>query len=229
VSVPSNQLQELRFLSATNAAITAPGGPVGALGNFPVMLPVGTQQVTFTIRALAASLAVPVPFVVVDNCGDWSTFAGGGPDLFPVATNPADPPAIPVLISPTGLSSMQTVNFFDHDLPFEFTDTNGYQLTYWGERWTGGVDGHSGYDWPLPVGTPLFAAAAGKVVLAGVGTPFFCPPLNKIVTDQLIVEIDFSAESQRFIIVYDHLSRIDVVNGQMATRGQQVGLSGNTG
>src|SRR5262245_54742150 len=48
-------------------------------------------------------------------------------------------------------------NYFDHDRPFQFQDTNGYQLNACGERVSGRIDGHSGYDWVMPVGTPLRA------------------------------------------------------------------------
>ncbi len=120
-------------------------------------------------------------------------------------------------------------NFFDHELPFEFTDTNGYQLTWWGER-TWGLDGHGGYDWLTPTGTPLLAAAAGEVVHAGPLSPLDCPPLRRTVTDQLAVEVLHDAvQGERFSTVYSHLSRLDVQVGDRVSAGQQLGLSGNTG
>jgi murein DD-endopeptidase MepM/ murein hydrolase activator NlpD len=59
-----------------------------------------------------------------------------------------------------------TVNFFDHDLPFEFNDHNGYQLAWFGWKFSAGIDGHNGYDWAMPEGTPLLAVAPGTVVFA---------------------------------------------------------------
>src|SRR5687767_12847758 len=47
-------------------------------------------------------------------------------------------------------------NLFDHDKPVAFEDANGYQITMCGARDTNQVDGHNGYDWRLPEGTPLF-------------------------------------------------------------------------
>jgi murein DD-endopeptidase MepM/ murein hydrolase activator NlpD len=119
-------------------------------------------------------------------------------------------------------------NFFDHDSPFQFQDTNGYQLNACGDRIFGRIDGHSGYDWLLPSGTPLLATTDGTVVFAGLDPPFSCPPLGRTVADQQVVSIrsdgPMVVDSQ-----YLHLSRIDVATGQRVTRGQTIGLSGNTG
>src|SRR5690348_7607887 len=72
---------------------------------------------------------------------------------------------LPIFQKPFG-GDYPLVNFFDHNLPFEFNTTpgiaNDFQLTWWGER-TFGIDGHSGYDWLMPEGTPLLAAADGTV------------------------------------------------------------------
>ena len=53
-----------------------------------------------------------------------------------------------------------------------------------------GIDGHSGYDWLMPEGTPLVAAAPGIVLVAGADSPSFCPPLDRNVEDQIFVEIE---------------------------------------
>jgi murein DD-endopeptidase MepM/ murein hydrolase activator NlpD len=123
-------------------------------------------------------------------------------------------------------------NYFDHDRPLEFQDANGYQLNTCGERVStaGRVDGHSGYDWPMPIGTPLTAAADGGVIAVGTDAPFFCPTLGRTVTDQIFVEVKHqNVAGDEFSSVYVHLSRVDVSLGQPVARGQQIGLSGNTG
>ncbi len=126
------------------------------------------------------------------------------------------------------------VNFFDHNLPFEFDTTpgiaNGFQLTWWGER-TFGIDGHSGYDWKLPEGTPILAAADGTVVFAGSLSPFFCPVLNTT-TIGVRITIDHSeltGGQPRIRSRYFHMSRIDVTAGQHVKAGDVIGLSGNVG
>ena len=64
-----------------------------------------------------------------------------------------------------------TGNLFDHDTPFVFADANGYQITMCGARETNQVDGHDGYDWRMPEGTPVFAVADGLVMFAGEQAP----------------------------------------------------------
>jgi hypothetical protein len=119
-------------------------------------------------------------------------------------------------------------NYFDHDLPLY--GGNGYELTFCNERVTGRIDGHQGYDWPMPSGTPLLAMAEGQVTSAGTDPPFFCAPLGRIVSDQRFVEIRHPMmNGEEFSSVFVHLSRIDVSVGQAVARGQTVGLSGNSG
>ena len=120
--------------------------------------------------------------------------------------------------------------FFDHDLPFQWTDTNGYQMTPWGKRVWVGIDGHDGYDYDMPEGTPLLAVADGKVVSAAPEAPRSCPFFDHLVSG-LVVNIEYPAGEGRPVTRsrYAHLSRIDVKAGQTVRRGEQIGLSGNTG
>jgi murein DD-endopeptidase MepM/ murein hydrolase activator NlpD len=122
-------------------------------------------------------------------------------------------------------------NYFDHELPILEEDSNTYQLTFCGRQEIGGgVKGHRGYDWLLPVGTPVLSVAEGIVLAAGTDPPTFCPALQRTVSDQRFVEIRHPVMSgEQFSSTYVHLSQIDVAEGQAVTRGQQIGLSGNSG
>lgn len=81
----ANQLSELRFGMATNALIDLPGADQGSRGNTALRLAVGTTQSVFYVRQATPGLAATVNLVVVDGCGEWPTFAGGGPDAFAAA------------------------------------------------------------------------------------------------------------------------------------------------
>ena len=72
----NNQLRQLQFGAAANANITV-AGQNGA-GNFTVTLPPGTLDFAFTIRRSQPGQPIHVPFVVIDGCGPWPTFAGAG-------------------------------------------------------------------------------------------------------------------------------------------------------
>lgn len=119
-------------------------------------------------------------------------------------------------------------SFFDHALPIRWGDANGYQLTFWGER-AAGLDGHEGYDFVMPEGTPLLAAAAGIVTRAGWGDESYCPPLGRSTRNLRLVIRHDVALGERFVTAYVHLSEVSVEVGQRVAAGQPIGLSGNTG
>jgi len=79
-SNPNNRLRTLRFRSGTNATIDI-GNQLGRTGAFDVDLQ-GVGQTTFTVHRATAGQATTVPFTVVDDCGDWPSFVGGGPTAF---------------------------------------------------------------------------------------------------------------------------------------------------
>lgn len=74
---------------------------------------------------------------------------------------------------------------------------------------------HLGLDVAVPVGTPLRAAAAGRVLLA----------MDLYFTGNTIV-LDHGFGVQT---LYAHMSRLDVAEGEMLAAGQGIGLSGATG
>lgn len=74
---------------------------------------------------------------------------------------------------------------------------------------------HAGLDVAVATGTPLRAAAAGRVI--AIGDYFYS---GKSV---------FVDHGQGFITLYIHLSRLDVKEGDPVERGAALGLSGATG
>lgn len=83
-NTPSNALGSLRFgdpRAMDNALIDIPGGPTGMSTAFTHTLPASTTSFQFFVRR-AAGGATTAFVVVVDGCGDWPTFVGGGPSAF---------------------------------------------------------------------------------------------------------------------------------------------------
>jgi hypothetical protein len=78
---PYNRLRELQFDAATNALIDV-RNTRDAAGSFVTNLTDGPATVTFTVRRQRTGAATTVPLVVVDDCGEWQTFVGGGPTAF---------------------------------------------------------------------------------------------------------------------------------------------------
>jgi murein DD-endopeptidase MepM/ murein hydrolase activator NlpD len=95
----------------------------------------------------------------------------------------------------------------------------------------GHVDGHSGYDWSMPIGTKLFAVAAGTVTQAFLThPPVYCRAQDRNVTDNATIEIEHTlTDGTKVRSRYIHVNTISVAVGAAVTAGQQIGNSGNRG
>jgi hypothetical protein len=77
---PTNTIQSIQFGRSTSAEVEYPGRPASGDAVTVNLLP-GATQATFTIHRTAAG-SVQTPFSVVDDCGAWRTFVGGGGSSF---------------------------------------------------------------------------------------------------------------------------------------------------
>lgn len=170
----------------------------------------------------------------LSKLGTTEAAVSGSPTPITSPPAPAPAPLEPTpslqgleLLTPPFQGEFAISNHFDHEYPRQFSDNNGFQRTTDGES-IGGIDGHDGYDFRLPEGTPLIATADGVVITSGSETPFLCPLLNKTVSG-LKVLLRHTIEGRTFDVLYLHLSTLSVTAGQTVTRGTVIGLSGNTG
>lgn len=76
---------------------------------------------------------------------------------------------------------------------------------------------HRGLDIAAGSGTPVLAADAGRVIVAGW-------PDNGGYGNRVMID-----HGNGYVTLYGHLSRIDVTVGQTVNRGNQIGLEGSTG
>lgn len=83
------------------------------------------------------------------------------------------------------------------------------------DPFTGQNIDYPGLSWSTPVGTPVWATGAGKVVAVGTQARW-----------GKYVEI---RHDQRCLTFYGHLSRVDVEEDETVARGQVLGLSGTSG
>ncbi|GAQ61748.1 M23 family metallopeptidase [Streptomyces scabiei] len=81
-----------------------------------------------------------------------------------------------------------------------------------GERW---VSRHTGQDFAVPIGTPVRAVGAGRVVKVSCGGAFGI---------QVVVE-----HADGYYTQYAHLAAVTVDQGDRVTAGQWIGQSGTTG
>jgi hypothetical protein len=77
----ANRLTELRFGAGTNALIDV-AGQSGRSGAFVAPLTDRPTSVTFFVRRATPGQGTTVPLTVVDSCGEWPSFVGGGASAF---------------------------------------------------------------------------------------------------------------------------------------------------
>ena len=78
-----NGLRTVRFDSFTNAIVHA-GSQQFQTAPFAVTMTPGQEPTSlmFTVQRQTRGQATMVRLVIVDSCGEWSTFVGGGPNAF---------------------------------------------------------------------------------------------------------------------------------------------------
>lgn len=134
--------------------------------------------------------------------------------------------SIPFLRPPVE-EQFPAISLFDHRYPLGFGGEDGQFESYCGSA--GRYDGHRGWDWLMPTGTTVVAAADGFVTLSGNEPPFHCPFLNRTVSG-LFIDLQHRLPSGEILWTrYLHLDRIDVSLGATVAAGQPLGVSGNTG
>jgi peptidoglycan LD-endopeptidase LytH len=77
---------------------------------------------------------------------------------------------------------------------------------------------HQGWDFFAPIGTPCFAISDGRIELITTTGDY-----------GNVIVLAFPFGGKTLYAAYAHLSAIEVTAGQPVTRGQQIGLTGDTG
>jgi murein DD-endopeptidase MepM/ murein hydrolase activator NlpD len=93
-----------------------------------------------------------------------------------------------------------------------------YMKPFIGGRRTQGLHGHNGVDYALPIGSQLYAAAQGTVIISKNSG------YNGGYGNYVVIQHPNNTQT-----VYGHMSGTVVTVGQTVTKGQYIGNSGNTG
>jgi LysM repeat protein len=102
---------------------------------------------------------------------------------------------------------------------YSYTAPSGFLIRpISGGRKTQGIHGHNGVDLASSIGTPVMAAADGKVIVAKLGG------YNGGYGNLIIISHDKGIQT-----VYGHLNAIYITQGQTVSQGQTIGELGNTG
>lgn len=99
----------------------------------------------------------------------------------------------------------------------------------YGQTQNGLREPHHGLDFPVPFGTPVLAAADGKVLFAGRDdSPRFTPWPN-FYGNLVVLEHSLPDMQVPLYTLYGHLSAIDVTEGETVRAGQVIGKVGMSG
>lgn len=88
---------------------------------------------------------------------------------------------------------------------------------------------HTGIDIDAPMGTPILAAAPGKVVWTGYGLYSGAGNEGDPYGQAVMIRHDFGFEGRTLYTVYAHMSEVKAYLGQGVETGTVIGLVGDTG
>ncbi len=120
-------------------------------------------------------------------------------------------------------------HWFDHNLDATFLTLKGEIFEPDPDHPCAKESGHRGYDWPLLPGSPVLAAAAGRVTVARPEPSFFCEHLGQVVQGLRVRIQHQGSPLQTYETLYAHLRAIAVQEGEAIAAGDVIGWAGDTG
>jgi murein DD-endopeptidase MepM/ murein hydrolase activator NlpD len=157
------------------------------------------------------------------------TSASGDPLPDTIFTNPTEkdsnwrPPLYPTPWIPTDY------DHFYFSRPIAAEDIRWILANYrYGGVFIRGVV-HTGIDIPVLTGTKVYAAGPGRVTWVGYGLLAGKYDPNDPYGLAIVIRHDFGYQGQTLYTVYGHLSKVNVIRGQLVETGEKLGLSGATG
>jgi hypothetical protein len=80
-TLATNAIREIRIGQVQNGTVDA-AGRTGLGSGAVIAFPSPVTSTTLIVRRVTAGQATTVPLTIVDGCGEWKTFVGGGPTAF---------------------------------------------------------------------------------------------------------------------------------------------------
>lgn len=199
-------------------ALLAVGGAPLVAQPEPLGTPTATSTPTYTPSPTATSTVTPTPTHTPT------------PTVTPTPTHTPTPTATATpTATPTPGSAVDHL-WLNPPLAPE-AEGDRYPGTYFPYGSTGGgrYHLHHGVDYMNPAGTPVLAAAAGRVLVAGndLDTVYGVKP--DFYGNLVIQELEERFDGQAVYLLYAHLAQVDVTVGQHLAAGDPLGRVGMTG
>jgi len=193
---------------------------------FPLLL-------AFLAACSGADQATPTATIVESQTSNVrpepSTFAP--PTLSPTPTQTFTIDVTPTTAPCNPLESycIETGHFF-LDRPIAMPGTISIDRGYpYGTTEGGTRDPHHGVEFNNASGTPVLAAADGRVVVAGDDSQKIYAIYSNSYGNLIVIEHHFPGIAQTVFTLYGHLSRVEVQVGQTVESGAEIGRVGSTG
>jgi len=160
------------------------------------------------------------------------------------ATLPAPTPTLPILPSlpatkistATPIPCDASVGFCvdgGHFILARPIGTDGLREIERGYRYGSTINGkrepHHGVEFSNASGTPVLAAAAGKVIFAAEDKPAIFSPWSRFYGNLVVIEHEIPEIADQIYTLYAHLSTIQIEEGDVVQIEQQIGEIGMTG
>lgn len=185
-------------------------------------LPGGSGQ---TVAQQAAPAFVPTETAFPVPSPAFSPASPVAPELpestpFPSETAPCDP-QIAFCLHP-----------YQPRLAWPLPQEANHQIAHnyrYGQTQNGHREPHHGLDFPNPFGTPVLAAAEGRVLFAGSDKRTLLSPWPAFYGNLIVLEHFLPGLDSPLYTLYGHLSAVHVQQGQMVRKGQAIGEIGMSG
>lgn len=187
----------------------------------PVAQPTTTLQPT----SLPATTAAVLPTVA-------RLTPGVTPTVKRTATpKPSASPTVAKLTPCANAACAAQVNHFWLERPVPIGDySNGVEASYrYGSTQEGVREPHHGVEFSNPQGTPILAAAAGEVVVAGTDDQALYGPYLNFYGNLIVVRLDQTYNGQPVFNLYAHLQQVSAAVGDKVQTGDFLGTVGSTG
>lgn len=200
VAVPDGQTS-FSLLSAADAAATA---TADAVFNSPPTASSIPDQISPVTRATATSAI-----------------------LAATVTSTATPPPT---FTPPALPQTQAWEHYWLRRPVAEGGTVWTDKAYpYGSDRNGALRTHHGVEFNVPAGTPILAAASGRVVVAGPDLELRLGATSDFYGLVVVIELDTYLDGQAVYNLYGHLSEVNVAVGQQVQAQDVIALSGASG
>lgn len=222
---PSSQAVFSATLPATNQSRPM----TNASGSTNTAVPTANRQPTRTATPLPSPTHTATPPATATPTASSTPRAINSPTPGGMPTDSAT--AGPTWTPPSDDPGTRVEDHYHLYRPISESYTNYVDRTYpYGSTQGGQLQVHHGVEFINPRGTPILAAASGRVIFAGEDTIDVFGPSSNYYGRLVVIEHSFRAPTGEAVYtLYGHLERWDVENGDTVAQGDQIGIVGASG